>query len=158
HPRVVGTQHGRRPLAHLPLGGAAGRGADDLRRHARVARAVVRGDVRRRDDQRALGPGIPDPRCREFAALRPDVGVAALDRHTRLRRRPPAARRACPPARLAGGAGVRFALVVLLLVAWEAAARSGLWSPLLFPSLASIASELGRLLASGEFLFEAWVT
>jgi len=53
---------------------------------------------------------------------------------------------------------VRFALVVLLLVAWEAAARSGLWSPLLFPSLASIASELGRLLASGEFLLEAWVT
>jgi ABC-type nitrate/sulfonate/bicarbonate transport system permease component len=53
---------------------------------------------------------------------------------------------------------VRFALVVLLLVAWEAAARSGLWSPLLFPSLASIASELGGLLASGEFLLEAWVT
>ncbi len=53
---------------------------------------------------------------------------------------------------------MRFALVVLLLVAWEAAARSGLWSPLLFPSLASIASELGRLLASGEFLLEAWVT
>jgi len=53
---------------------------------------------------------------------------------------------------------VRFALVALLLVAWEAAARSGLWSPLLFPSLVSIASELGRLLASGEFLLEAWVT
>lgn len=53
---------------------------------------------------------------------------------------------------------MRFALVVLLLVAWEAAARSGLWSPLLFPSLASIASELGGLLASGEFLLEAWVT
>jgi ABC-type nitrate/sulfonate/bicarbonate transport system permease component len=53
---------------------------------------------------------------------------------------------------------VRFALVVLLLVAWEAAARSGLWSPLLFPSLASIASELGGLLASGVFLLVAWVT
>ena len=53
---------------------------------------------------------------------------------------------------------MRFALVALLLVAWEAAARSGLWSPLLFPSLVSIASELGRLLASGEFLLEAWVT
>ena len=45
-----------------------------------------------------------------------------------------------------------------LLVAWEAAARSGLWSPLLFPSLLSISAELGRLLASGEFLLEAWVT
>jgi NitT/TauT family transport system permease protein len=53
---------------------------------------------------------------------------------------------------------VRYVLVVALLVAWEAAARSGLWSPLLFPSLASIAWELGRLLASGDFLLEAWVT
>jgi NitT/TauT family transport system permease protein len=53
---------------------------------------------------------------------------------------------------------VRFVLVAVLLLAWEAAARSGLWSPLLFPSLASIAWELGRLLASGDFWLEAWVT
>jgi len=53
---------------------------------------------------------------------------------------------------------MRFALVAAALIAWEAAARSGMWSPLLFPSLASIASELGRLLASGDFLLEAWVT
>ncbi|HTQ73232.1 MAG TPA: ABC transporter permease [Burkholderiales bacterium] len=53
---------------------------------------------------------------------------------------------------------MRFALVAAALIAWEAAARSGVWSPLLFPSLASIASELGRLLASGDFLLEAWVT
>ena len=53
---------------------------------------------------------------------------------------------------------MRFALLALLLVAWEAAARSGLWSPRFFPSLVNIASELGRLLASGEFLLEAWVT
>jgi NitT/TauT family transport system permease protein len=53
---------------------------------------------------------------------------------------------------------MRFVLVAVALLAWEAAARSGLWSPLLFPSLASIAWELGRLLASGEFILEAWVT
>ena len=53
---------------------------------------------------------------------------------------------------------MRFVLVVAALVAWEAAARSGLWSPLLFPSLVSIAWELGRLLSSGEFLLEAWIT
>ena len=53
---------------------------------------------------------------------------------------------------------MRFALVAVVLIAWEAAARSGLWNPLLFPSLVHIASELGRLLASGDFLLEAWVT
>jgi len=53
---------------------------------------------------------------------------------------------------------MRFVLVAVALVAWEAAARSGLWSPLLFPSLASIAWELGRLLSSGDFLLEAWIT
>ena len=53
---------------------------------------------------------------------------------------------------------MRFVLVAVALVAWEAVARSGLWSPLLFPSLANIFWELGRLLSSGEFLLEAWVT
>ena len=53
---------------------------------------------------------------------------------------------------------MRFVLVAVALLAWEAAARSGLWSPLLFPSLARIAWELGRLLASGEFILEMWVT
>jgi len=53
---------------------------------------------------------------------------------------------------------MRFVLVAVALLAWETAARSGLWSPLLFPSLASIAWELGRLLASGDFMLEAWVT
>ena len=53
---------------------------------------------------------------------------------------------------------MRFVLVGIILIAWEAAARSGLWSPLLFPSLLSIASELGGLLSSGDFLLEAWIT
>ena len=53
---------------------------------------------------------------------------------------------------------MRFVLVGVVLIAWETAARSGLWSPLLFPSLVNIASELGRLLSSGDFLLEAWIT
>lgn len=53
---------------------------------------------------------------------------------------------------------MRFLLVAVALLAWECAARSGLWSPLLFPSLVSIAWELGRFLASGDSLLEAWVT
>ncbi|HET7764264.1 MAG TPA: ABC transporter permease [Burkholderiales bacterium] len=53
---------------------------------------------------------------------------------------------------------MRFVLVAAALIAWEAAARSGLWSPLLFPSLVTIASELGGFLASGDSLLEAWVS
>ena len=49
-----------------------------------------------------------------------------------------------------------FFLIGLALVAWELAARSGLWSPLLFPSLASIAHELGLLLSRADRLMEAW--
>jgi NitT/TauT family transport system permease protein len=49
-----------------------------------------------------------------------------------------------------------FFLIGLALVAWEVAARSGLWSPLLFPSLASIAHELGLLLSRADRLMEAW--
>ena len=53
---------------------------------------------------------------------------------------------------------MRFVLVAAALAAWEAAARSGLWSPLLFPTLESVAWQLGLLLSSGDFLLEAWVT
>jgi len=49
-----------------------------------------------------------------------------------------------------------FFLTGLALIAWELAARSGLWSPLLFPSLASIAHELGLLLSRADRLMEAW--
>jgi ABC-type nitrate/sulfonate/bicarbonate transport system permease component len=49
-------------------------------------------------------------------------------------------------------------LVVAALLGWEAMARSGLWSPLLFPSLEKIAYELGQFLVSGERLLEAWVS
>lgn len=45
--------------------------------------------------------------------------------------------------------------VAALLAAWEAAARSGRWSPLLFPSLERIAAALAQLLSSSERLGEA---
>jgi NitT/TauT family transport system permease protein len=51
-----------------------------------------------------------------------------------------------------------FVLVGAVLAGWEAAARSGLWSPLLFPSLAKIGYELGVFLATPERLHEAWVS
>jgi len=49
-------------------------------------------------------------------------------------------------------------LVGVALVAWEAAARSGLWSKLLFPSLVNIGTELASFLTSGTYLMEAWVS
>jgi ABC-type nitrate/sulfonate/bicarbonate transport system permease component len=49
-------------------------------------------------------------------------------------------------------------LVACVLAAWELAARSGLWNPLLFPSLVKIAYELGLFLIQPERLLEAWVS
>ena len=51
-----------------------------------------------------------------------------------------------------------FLLVAVVLVLWEIAARSGLWSRLLFPSLASIAYEFALFLVTPERLHEAWVS
>jgi ABC-type nitrate/sulfonate/bicarbonate transport system permease component len=67
---------------------------------------------------------------------------------------------------MAGAAGltrflqklVPFALVVVAMAIWELAARSGLWSKLLFPSLASIGYEFGMFLVAPERLHEAWVS
>jgi len=52
----------------------------------------------------------------------------------------------------------RFSLVVAALVAWELAARSGLWSPLLFPPLEKIFQELVALLSKGDALAQAWIS
>ena len=41
---------------------------------------------------------------------------------------------------------------------WEWAARSGLWSPLLFPSLVKIFTELGLFFTRGASWMEAWVS
>ena len=53
---------------------------------------------------------------------------------------------------------MRFALVGLAAFAWEAAARSGLWSPLLFPSLEKIFHELILFFSKSESLLEAWIS
>jgi ABC-type nitrate/sulfonate/bicarbonate transport system permease component len=47
---------------------------------------------------------------------------------------------------------------VVILLIWEGAARSGLWSKLLFPSLVNIAYEFGMFLVMPERLHEAWVS
>jgi len=49
-----------------------------------------------------------------------------------------------------------FVLIAAVLLGWELVARSGLWSPLLFPSLASIAYEFGLFLSRSDRLVEAW--
>jgi len=51
-----------------------------------------------------------------------------------------------------------FVLIGAALVIWEAAARSGLWSPLLFPSLAKISAELVWFFTRSAPLMEAWVS
>jgi len=51
-----------------------------------------------------------------------------------------------------------FALVLVSLTIWEIAARSGLWSRLLFPSLANIGREFALFFTRSESLLEIWVT
>ena len=49
-------------------------------------------------------------------------------------------------------------LVLAILLAWEAVARSGHWNPLLFPSLSRIVRELIGFFGRPESLMEAWVS
>ena len=51
-----------------------------------------------------------------------------------------------------------FVLILFSLGIWEIAARSGRWSKLLFPSLASIFNELVRFFTTAAPLLEAWVS
>lgn len=51
-----------------------------------------------------------------------------------------------------------FVLIGAMLLAWEFAARSGWWSPLLFPSLANIAHEFVQFVSRADRLIEAWVS
>src|SRR5687767_7788818 len=51
-----------------------------------------------------------------------------------------------------------FLFIGAALLAWEAASRSGLWSPLLFPSLAKIFNELFVFFTKREMLFEILVS
>ena len=51
-----------------------------------------------------------------------------------------------------------FAFIGAVLLAWEAAARSGKWSPLLFPSLSRIWNELVLFFTKTEMLSETLLT
>jgi ABC-type nitrate/sulfonate/bicarbonate transport system permease component len=51
-----------------------------------------------------------------------------------------------------------FVLIAIALAAWEAASRSGLWSPLLFPSLGRIGQELALFFSKPEMLGEILVS
>jgi ABC-type nitrate/sulfonate/bicarbonate transport system permease component len=64
---------------------------------------------------------------------------------------------------MAGGAGVTAVLRPLVLVAvaaaaWEIAARSALWSPIVFPSLVNVAYEFARFASQPDGLLEAWTS
>lgn len=56
----------------------------------------------------------------------------------------------------AASAGRRVALLVLGALVWEAAARSGAFSPLVVPSIARIGRELWWLVVRPESLADAW--
>jgi NitT/TauT family transport system permease protein len=49
-------------------------------------------------------------------------------------------------------------LILLILVLWELAARSGLWNRLLFPSLARIGAEFAALVLGAEGWMQAWLS
>ena len=49
-------------------------------------------------------------------------------------------------------------LIIFILGAWEIVARSGLWNPILFPSLEKIARELVLFFAKKEPVMEAWIS
>ena len=51
-----------------------------------------------------------------------------------------------------------FVFIGVVLAVWEAVARSGLWSPLLFPSLEKIGRELMLFFTRTEMLGEALVS
>ena len=51
-----------------------------------------------------------------------------------------------------------YLLIVLALAAWEITARSGLWSPLLFPSLERIGAQLWAFVSAPEGGTQTWTT
>ena len=53
---------------------------------------------------------------------------------------------------------MRFLFIGMVLAAWELAARSGLWSKLLFPSLVNIGQELALFFTRPTSLMEAWTS
>src|SRR5256885_10238042 len=160
--RLVRAQPGCEPLPGLLQGGGAERPPSDLRRAAGVAGAVLHRDVRRRNDQRRLWPRTSHPRRRKRAAVRSHVCVPAQHRDPRLPERLPPPRHAHPPPHLARAGRVSrlvpFVLIGAALAGWEIMARSGLWSPLLFPSLANIGYAFAQFFSRTDRLLEAWTS
>src|SRR5919201_1741607 len=51
-----------------------------------------------------------------------------------------------------------YVLIILLLAAWEVAARSGLWSPILFPSLVRIGREFWLFVSQPDGFWQTWTS
>ncbi len=51
-----------------------------------------------------------------------------------------------------------FILIILILAAWEIAARSGLWSPILFPSLVKIGHEFWVFVSRPDGWWQTWTS
>jgi NitT/TauT family transport system permease protein len=51
-----------------------------------------------------------------------------------------------------------YVLIVVLLAAWEITARSGLWSPILFPSLERIGREFWLFVSQPDGAVQTWVS
>jgi len=51
-----------------------------------------------------------------------------------------------------------FILIIALLAAWELAARSGLWSPILFPSLVRIGREFWLFVSQPDGFVQTWTS
>lgn len=51
-----------------------------------------------------------------------------------------------------------FILIVIALAAWEAAARSGLWSKIVFPSLVNVAIHLWNFLLNPDSWMQIWTS
>ena len=51
-----------------------------------------------------------------------------------------------------------YLLILVALVAWEITARSGVWSPILFPSLERIGSQLWTFVSHPEGFAQTWTT
>src|SRR5258708_33766750 len=51
-----------------------------------------------------------------------------------------------------------FILIIIALAAWEIAARSGLWSPILFPSLTRIGDQFWLFVSQPDGFTQTWTT